>query len=286
MNRPATRIAVIGSGPVGRTVAALHARTGAPVAVVSRDAGRGAAAAGEAGAGAVSVAMSGLAGWSPDVAVVAVPDRAVGEAGTALRAAGFAGLALHTSGALPGAALGGGPAGSLHPLQSFPQAASIGDLVARAAGVHWFHEGDGRDEAESLVAAWSGTFHGLAPGSKALYHAGAAVLSNHTVALFADAVRLFGAAGIGRDAAAAALAGLLAGTSANLAALGVPHALTGPVARGDVETVRGHVAAIRRATPDLLPAYLAMARRAAVVAREKGTLDAAASAALEAVLAD
>lgn len=278
-----TRLAVVGTGPVGRVVAALHARTGASVAIVSRDAARGTSAAGE---GVVSVAPTALGGWGADVALVAVPDRAIAEAGAALRAAGFDGLALHTSGALPGAALGGGPAGSLHPLQSFPRAAALDDLLARAAGAHWFHEGDGHAEAETLVAAWSGAFHPLAPGSKALYHAGAAVLSNHMVALFADAVRLFGAAGIDREAASAALAGLLAGTSANLAALGVPDALTGPIARGDVATVRGHVEAIRRATPDLLPAYVAMARRAAVVAREKGTLDAAASAALEAALAD
>ena len=65
---------------------------------------------------------------------------------------------------------------------------------------------------------------------------------------------------------------LLAGTSANLTALGVPAALTGPVARGDVETVRGHLDAIRRHTPEILPSYLALARRALAVARAKGQI--------------
>jgi predicted short-subunit dehydrogenase-like oxidoreductase (DUF2520 family) len=279
------RVAVVGCGAVGRVVAALHARSGGPVALVSRDEARGRSAAAEVGPGTEALAPGGVAAWSPDVVIVAVPDRALGAVGAALRASGCEGLALHTSGALPGDVVGGARAGSLHPLQSFPASATLRDLIARADGIRWFHEGDGAREAESLVQAWTGRFHALAPGSKALYHAGAAILSNHTVALFADAVRLFGAAGIGHDAAAGALAGLLAGTAANLASLGVPDALTGPVARGDVETVRGHLAALRRSAPDLLPSYVAMARRAAVVAREKGSLDAAAGDALEMALA-
>jgi predicted short-subunit dehydrogenase-like oxidoreductase (DUF2520 family) len=153
--------------------------------------------------------------------------------------------------------------------------------VDRVPGIHWFHEGEGRDEARSMVALWRGTCHALAPGGKALYHAGAAIVSNHAVALFADATRLLAAAGVPPDEARPALAALLAGTAANLAAVGVPAALTGPVARGDVVTVRSHVAALRAAAPDLLDAYRALARRAVVVAREKGTIDGAVAASLE-----
>ena len=49
-------------------------------------------------------------------------------------------------------------------------------------------------------------------------------------------------------------------------------ALTGPVARGDAETVASHIAALRAAAPDALPAYLALARLTADRAIAAGTL--------------
>ena len=108
--------------------------------------------------------------------------------------------------------------------------------------------------------------------------------SNHTVALFDEALELFAAAGVARDEAQAPLAALLAGTSANLTALGVPDALTGPIARGDVETVRSHLGAIRRSTPEILPSYLALARRTLAVARAKGRIRPEDAARLDALL--
>ena len=112
------------------------------------------------------------------------------------------------------------------------------------------------------------------------------MLSNHAVALFADATRLFAAAGVAPEASRPALAQLLLGTASNLAAVGVPAALTGPVARGDVSTVLRHLVAIEASAPEMLEAYRAMARRAVVVALAKGTIDAAGAAELTRVLAE
>ena len=58
----------------------------------------------------------------------------------------------------------------------------------------------------------------------------------------------------------------------NVASAGVPAALTGPVARGDTATVRAHLDALRQTAPELVESYVAMARRALVVARAKGSL--------------
>jgi predicted short-subunit dehydrogenase-like oxidoreductase (DUF2520 family) len=123
-----------------------------------------------------------------------------------------------------------------------------------------------------MTAVWRGTIHRLAPGGKALYHAGAAVASNHAVALFDEALALFEAAGVPRKEAHAPLAALIVGTAANIAAAGVPAALTGPIARGDVDTVRRHLDAIRAAAPDLVESYVAMAKRTLVVARAKASI--------------
>jgi len=284
----APRLAFVGTGPVARALAAAYrAGGGGVVAIVSRSAARAAEAARRCGAerGTADVADA----LDADVLVVAVPDRALGEVGARIAAAakGRGPVVLHTSGGLAGSALGSAVprAGSLHPLQSFPDLTDDHALAARAAGAHWFHEGAGTDEAAAMVRVWKGTLHAIAPGGKALYHAGAAVLSNHTVALFDAALRLFAAAGVPPGEAHAPLAALLLGTAENVASAGVPAALTGPVARGDTATVRAHLDALRRTAPELVESYVAMARRALVVARAKGSLPDAAAAEIERLLA-
>lgn len=271
----APRLSFVGTGPVARALAAAYVAGGSRVlALVSRSAARAEETAARCGAerGTADLAQA----LSADVVVVAVPDRVLTEVGARIAAASASALplVLHTSGGLAGSALGRGVplAGSLHPLQSFPDLADDRALAARTAGAHWFHEGAGGGEAAEMVRVWRGTLHAIAPGGKALYHAGAAVLSNHAVALFDAAVRLFAAAGVPPAESHAPLAALLLGTAQNVASAGVPAALTGPIARGDAATVRAHLDALRRAAPELADSYTAMARRALVVAREKGSL--------------
>lgn len=281
------RLSFVGTGPVARALALAYRDAGGEVtAVVSRTAERAREVAARCGAGRGTTDVADA--LAAEVVVVAVPDRALADVGARIAAAARPGGAVvfHTSGGLAGAALGAGVprAGSLHPLQSFPDLADDRALAARAAGAHWFHEGEGKDEAAAMVRVWKGTLHAIAPGGKALYHAGAAVLSNHTVALFDAALRLFAAAGVPPSEAHAPLAALLTGTAQNVASAGVPAALTGPVARGDAATVRAHLDALRRTAPELLESYVAMARRALVVARAKGSLEDAAALEIEALL--
>jgi predicted short-subunit dehydrogenase-like oxidoreductase (DUF2520 family) len=283
-------IAVIGPGSVGIAVARAYSDAGGVVrVVVSRDAGRAErwATACRAAGAATDVAAAVTSG--ADVVLIAVPDRAVAAVGHALSAAPeCSAVVLHTSGALAGAALGSrlSDTGSLHPLQTLTAPPGDTDdhraagLAEAVRGAHWFHEGAGAEVARPIVATLGGYFHPLQAGAKALYHAGAAVLSNHTVALYAMALDLFDAAGVARDDAAGALDALLAGTASNLAGTGVPHALTGPVARGDIETVDAHLAALTASTPELRDAYAAMALRAVEIAVAKGSLDEAGAMAL------
>lgn len=281
------RLSFVGTGPVARALALAYRDGGGAVfAVVSRTESRARDLAARCGATRATTDVGDA--LAADVVVVAVPDRALAEVGARIAAAAKSGgpVVLHTSGGLAGAALGAevARAGSLHPLQSFPDLADDRTLAARAAGIHWFHEGEGGDEAAAMVRVWRGTLHAIAPGGKALYHAGAAVLSNHTVALFDAAVRLFAAAGIPSADAHAPLAALLQGTAQNVAAAGVPAALTGPIARGDAATVRAHLEALRRAAPELVESYEAMARRTLVVARAKGSISEAGALEIERLL--
>jgi predicted short-subunit dehydrogenase-like oxidoreductase (DUF2520 family) len=80
----------------------------------------------------------------------------------------------------------------------------------------------------------------VAPGKRATYHAAATIASNHLVAMLGQAVRVAEAAGVPPQA----LLPLVRASVDNVDALGAGDALTGPVARGDADTVARHLAAL------------------------------------------
>ncbi len=102
--------------------------------------------------------------------------------------------------------------------------------------------------------------------SRAAYHAAASIASNFLVALESSAVELLEAAGVADlDEARELLAPLVLRSAANWAERG-PAALTGPIARGDEETVERHLAAIDGVAPELLSLYHALAERTRAIA--------------------
>jgi predicted short-subunit dehydrogenase-like oxidoreductase (DUF2520 family) len=105
-----------------------------------------------------------------------------------------------------------------------------------------------------------------------LYHAGAVAASNYFVALVDLSLRFYEALGADRKEALKAVLPLIKGTLANIESAGVPEALTGPIMRGDVQTLRGHLDAIRVRTPELAGLYKELARHTVTVARDKGSL--------------
>lgn len=127
---------------------------------------------------------------------------------------------------------------SLHPLQAF---ASVEKALAILPGTHFGIEGDNEELGEEIVKDLGGIPHRILPDQKTLYHAGAAVASNYLVVLASMAVELFAEAGIAGEEALASLLPLMRGTLFNLEQVGLPQALTGPIARGDVQVVQGHL---------------------------------------------
>jgi predicted short-subunit dehydrogenase-like oxidoreductase (DUF2520 family) len=105
--------------------------------------------------------------------------------------------------------------------------------------------------------------------ARSLYHAALSVGSNHLVTLIADALTLLDGAGVEQpDRLLAPLAGAALDNVLRLR----DGALTGPVSRGDVATVAGHVRTLAEQAPPLLPAYRAMALRTAERARDAGRI--------------
>lgn len=208
------------------------------------------------------------------VIVCAVPDDGIAPLARILATGGTIRreqVVLHLSGSLASSALdalreSGAALGSLHPLQTLVEPERAPDHVRGAwAAV----EGDARacETAEQLARDIGLHPFRLRAEHKALYHAGAVFASNYFVAVEAVAQRLFEQAGLSRDDAWAALLPLVRGTFENLMRGGPDGALTGPVVRGDVETLIRHLVALPEADR---PLYKELGRAVLEMARSRG----------------
>ncbi|MGQ0562039.1 MAG: Rossmann-like and DUF2520 domain-containing protein [Gemmatimonadota bacterium] len=218
------------------------------------------------------------------VVILAVPDSALPEVAYDLAAFGPpppACIALHLAGAISTDVLAplyaqGYVVGSMHPLQAIADAWHSGDrLFGSAYALAGEPEAIGL--ARRLVAALDGLPLIIAPNQRQIYHASAVVASNYLIALLAFAVRLMMQAGVSEADALAALLPLVHGTLENLEQLGVGAALTGPIARGDADTIRLHLARLSESERAL---YCGLGRELLRVARAAG-LDPAKAADIE-----
>lgn len=178
--------------------------------------------------------------------LLAVPDAAISTAATVLAPEPDT-VVLHLSGALAPDALGPLPpqvhGGCYHPLQSFSRRGAPGaSLPPYAVAV----DGDAQAlrAARAIAAATGHESVRVPPEGRAAYHAAAVLASNCLVALQAVAERAMGLSGVPPEARWPLLRPLLAGTVANLDDGDFRAALTGPVVRGDAETVARNLAAL------------------------------------------
>ena len=276
---PRPPVAVVGAGAVGRAMALRLAERGYPVvAVVSRTLGRAEAVARLVGA---PMASDRLADVPPEAALVlvCVGDDQIEDVAEGLLAARVdwpGAVVAHTSGALTAAALepladAGATALSFHPLQTVAPGAGAEALEGIYAGL----EGPPRGVAAGIeLAVGLGLRYVVVPAeSKGRYHLAASVASNFLVTLVAIAQEVLGSVDIDRRDSLAMLEPLLRGTLDSLAARGPEDALTGPVVRGDLHTLRRHGVALRQHLPQLVPAYASLGVEAVRVAVRSGRLD-------------
>jgi len=166
----------------------------------------------------------------------------------------------------------GAQIGAFHPLQTF---ASVKQAIDNIAGSTFAIEAEEplKTTLKELAAALSGTFIELKASDKVVYHAAAVIACNYLVTLVKLADDLWQTFGVPRDQATQALLPLLRGTLNNISAVGVPQCLTGPIARGDVGTVRKHIEALKREAPDVLSTYCELGLQTIHVALAKGKID-------------
>jgi predicted short-subunit dehydrogenase-like oxidoreductase (DUF2520 family) len=199
-----------------------------------------------------------------DLVLLTVPDDvlpglAAGLAATGVPMAGR--LMAHASGRHglavldPVAAAGALPL-ALHPVMTFT---GRGEDVARMTGISFGVTAPPplRAVAEVLVMEMGGDPVFIAEDKRGIYHAALASGANHLVTLVVQSASMLAAAGV---ADPAKMLGPLLGAALENALLLGPAALTGPVARGDADTVAAHLAAMAALAPEALSAYLALAR--------------------------
>jgi predicted short-subunit dehydrogenase-like oxidoreductase (DUF2520 family) len=245
-------LAIVGAGRVGGSLAGAARRAGLSAALAGRD-------------------EILEASREAHAALLCVPDTAITQVAEALTDA-IPPLELvgHTSGAtalkaLAPAARAGAATFSLHPLQTIPDGNT--DLTGCPCAI------SGSDPTASRFAADLARRLGMRPfeiaeEDRAAYHAAASIASNFLVALQESAVELLGTTTA--EDPRELLSPLVLRTAANWSDRGA-GALTGPIARGDEDTVRRHLEALRERAPELVDLYEALAERTRQLAARRAS---------------
>ena len=282
------RLAFIGAGRVGDALAVAFARAGWRVtAVASRDEGRRARfAALVPGARAFAEPQAVLD--DADLVFLTVPDDAIAGVAASLHLYSGQGL-VHTSGALPASVLSvamaaGTSAGGFHPLVAFADHdQALVDLAGSTVAV----EGD--ESLLPLLAELAESIGArpvtLPEGGKTAYHAAAMMAAGGLVGLLDAIASVAQAAGLDERMAIAVYAPLARQALANAERMGIDGALTGPLLRGDIGTLRGHLEALAQHAPSAVALYVEVARREVAIARRRGELTEDHAAQIERLLA-
>ena len=260
------RVAIVGAGNLGSALARSLRQAGYRIeAVVAR--GRGASlrkaqrVAGSVGARVVTELSSVRAGlvW------FCVPDASIATVAKSLAATSeWKGtVALHSSGALGSEVLAGlrrrgAAVASVHPLMTF-----VRGTRASLAGVPFAIEGDAAAVrvARRVVRDLGGTAYSIRKRDKAAYHAWGTFASPLFTALLVTTERVAGLAGVSRKDAKKRMIPILLQTLANYATFDAGDAFSGPIIRGDVETVKKHLRVLR-GSGEVREVYLALAASA------------------------
>jgi predicted short-subunit dehydrogenase-like oxidoreductase (DUF2520 family) len=261
------KVAIVGAGNFASALAVSLRRSGYEIeAVISRSRAmslkkaRGLAA--EVGANAFKAIPQTLAA---ELVWFCVPDTQIARSARAFaeRIAWKGRVALHSSGALASDELAalrplGAAVASVHPLMTF-----VRHSRPLLAGVPFAVEGDDAAlrVARRVVKDLGGHSYSIRRQDKAAYHAWATFASPLFTALLATSEQVASAAGVNHKEARRRMIPILRQTLENYAALGAPDGFSGPIVRGDADTVKRHLQGLH-ALPEAREVYVALARAA------------------------
>ncbi len=277
MKKPA--VSLIGAGAAGSALAVALNRAGYPVTAISsrsmKSAKRCAALVGCEYVGTDPAAASRRA----EIVIISTPDSVIEATCQAIAAAGgfSAGqLVIHLSGALVSDVLesardAGADTLALHPAQTMVEPLQGAESLKTA----WFCL-EGSDSAVTRGCAITNDLSGkttvIDKRKKALYHAALSLSSNYLITLEAIAVEMLAGAGISRQNALDLLIPLIQGSVDTLAQSGLPDALTGPISRGDAQTIEKHLLAIGEIPQEYQQIYKVMGLESLKLATARGKM--------------
>jgi predicted short-subunit dehydrogenase-like oxidoreductase (DUF2520 family) len=222
-----------------------------------------------------------------DFVFITTPDDVIGEVASAVKWHRGQSV-IHCSGANSTAVLRpaleqGANVGCMHPCNSF---ASIQQSIENLPGSTFTLEADEPvlTDLKNFAAALRGSWMKLREEDKALYHASACIASNYLNTIVHLATDLWKHFDMSQPEALAACIPILRGTMNNIEHVGLPGCLTGPIARGDIGTIRKHLAALEQKEPTLLPLYKSLGLETIPIGVAKGTLSEEKAAELRSLL--
>lgn len=269
------KLGFVGAGPVGTAFAVnLSQRGYRVVGVVDLDPAEAQWLADEI-SGCRPYASAQSLVDDADIVFITTPDDRIEEvAGGLIWRTGKA--AVHCSGAttvraFEAARRQGAMAGGIHPCQTFSgRDQAIANLPASTFGIE--AEEPFRSTLTEIAQALDGDHVYLTSEDKALYHAAAFIAAGYTYTLVDIATDLWQHFGKSKEAATRAYVPLMQGTVNNIATIGFPGCPTGPITRGDVGTIEGHIVTLQKHAPDLLRLYKELGLKSLPVSVARGTL--------------
>jgi len=271
---------IIGSGRVGRACGRLwaQARVFEIQDVLTRSRASAAAAVKFIGAGRAAAHLDEMR--PANVWMIATRDDAIVPSCVTLAASGRivpGNIVFHVSGATPSSELKparerGALIASVHPIKTFTDAR----LAAQTfPGTYCGVEGD-LEALKVLKPAFvkiGAKVLDISPGLKPIYHSGGVFACNYLSALIGAALRAHEKAGIPRAASLKALEPMVRETVDAIFDKGPERALTGPISRGDVATVRRQLAMVRDWDAELGGLYRGLGLLAVSLAEADKRLD-------------
>ena len=177
----------------------------------------------------------------------------------------------------------GAQVGAFHPLQTF---ASVKQAIENIPGSTFAVEAEEpllstlKDMATALDSHWIE----LKANDKVVYHAAAVIACNYLVTLVKLATDLWQSFNIPQSQATQALLPLIRGTIHNIDTVGIPQCLTGPIARGDIKTIKKHLDALQKVAPALLSTYQELGLQTIPIALAQGKINQHQADELQAIL--
>jgi predicted short-subunit dehydrogenase-like oxidoreductase (DUF2520 family) len=296
-------ICVIGAGRLGTTVSCMLAKEDNPALIFRALASRSDASLdrakeimGSEARGIVFTKDIKKAAALSDCILICTPDDAIGLVCTEIfseKDMDFNGCyAIHFSGSKPLSVLGtaksaGAKVASVHPLKSFASIKeAIKTLPGTVYGITYCSE-ESKGTALLMVKSLGGMAIEVDDRKKALYHAAACAASNYLVTLINYAVLIHRKIGIKPEDSLKGLMGLVEGTVSNIKKMGTQKSLTGPIARGDLGTIREHMKDFNKYfNRENISLYKIMGRETARIAHGNGWIDKETVDELEKILRD